>query len=371
MNIERAVAIIHINNIEHNYNLIKTIIPPQCQVMAVVKANAYGHGALEISKHLELQGVRHFAVTSINEAIELREGGINGEILILSHSNIQKTHLLCKYKLTQTVATLEYAKNLDSCNLPLNIHIKVDSGMSRIGFYCHGDEDIDSAFQEIKKVVNQPNLKVCGIYTHFAESDNDNSDFTEKQFSNFAKITEKVTSEGIDIGLRHCCNSAAILKYPHMHLDMVRPGIILYGLPPVKTSLYFKPVMELKSVIMQIKTLKPGDVVSYGRTYEAQAEIRIATIGIGYADGYFRQLSNKDSVLIKGRRVPIIGRICMDTCMIDVTDIDVSPGDEVTIFGEDGDLYKSVTEMADAIGTINYELLCAVSTRVEKIFQKL
>jgi len=370
MDIERTTAIISLGKIWDNCKIIKSIISPQCHIMAVVKANAYGHGSVVVAKYLEKKGINLFFVACLSEAIELRQAGIEGEILIHCPSDIRKMHLLWKYNLTQTVATYRYAKILNELGKPIKIHLKIDTGMSRIGFYCHYNEDINITLHEIKKVSKLPNIKVCGVFTHFAESDNDNRSFTEKQFSNYTRITHELMIAGVDLGIRHCCNSTAIIKYPHMHLDMVRPGIMLYGLVPVKTLLPFKPSMELKSVIVQINDLNLGDTVSYGRTYLVQKNKKIAIVAIGYADGYFRLLSNKDSVLVKGQRAPIVGRICMDTCMIDVTDINVATGDVVTIFGKDNGQFKEITEMSDIIGTINYELLCAVNKRVRRVYCK-
>ncbi len=367
MSTEGTYIIVNLKQISENCNLIRNIISNKCKIMAVVKANAYGHGSVEVSKELQQKNdIQYFAVACLEEAIELRRAGIKGEILILGYTKLDQIYLLNQYNLTQAVFSYQYAEKINKLNNQTKIHIEVDTGMSRTGFYCHDTNDIEKCINQIKRVFMLPNLKVTGFFTHFAESDKLHSNFTELQFNIFKIITDYLVSKGYDIGLRHCCNSAAILQYPNMHLDMIRPGILLYGFHYIGTNLRFKPAMELKSTIIQIKQLRAGDFVSYERSYLLLEDKKIATIDIGYAEGYSRLLSNRDYVLVKGKKASVVGNICMDSCMIDVSEIDALPGDEVTIFGNSFNSYKSINEIANILGTINYEVLCMLSNKVRR-----
>jgi alanine racemase len=366
VSIDRTTAFINLDNILNNIEKIKNMVSSQCNIMAIVKANAYGHGAVKVATFLEEKGIGYFGVATIDEAIELREAGIKGDILILGYTNVNRINLLSRYNLTQTIHTVEYAIQINSLRNQTKVHIKVDTGMSRLGIYCHQKEDIHKTIELIEGIFKFNNLEINGIYTHFSESDDIDSNFTQTQFELFKKVTDELINIGHNIGLRHCCNSAGTLRFPEMHLDMVRPGILLYGLPPIITKIEFKPVMELKSTVIQVKKMKAGDSIGYGRSYKLNDDRSIATIAIGYADGYSRLLSNNDYVLINGKIAPIIGRVCMDICMVDVTNIDVKQEDEVIIYGNSNNKYKSINEIADKLNTINYEILCSISNRVER-----
>ncbi len=354
----------------HNFEIIKQTA--NSKICAVVKANAYGHGVEIVAPALQKAGTDFFAVSNIEEAVELREIGITKPILILGYTPCEYVCELEKHDISQCVYSLEYAKELSnevaSYNSKIKVHLKLDTGMSRIGFDCRSDslDGIDDAI----KAANFDGFEIEGIFTHFAVSDRnaDQEDgFTSEQYNRFCKAIDVLKSHNIDPEYKHCCNSAALCQDNDKHLNMCRAGIILYGLTPsadLHLQQDFIPVMSFKSVVSQVKVIKQGDTVSYGRTFKANKDITVATVSAGYADGYSRLLSNKAEVIINGRRAKIIGRVCMDQFCIDVTNIpDVKRGDEVLLFG--GDL--SVEELAETIGTINYELVCAVSSRVKRI----
>lgn len=354
----------------HNFEIIKQTA--KSKICAVVKANAYGHGVEIVAPALQKAGADFFAVSNIEEAVELRESGITKPILILGYTPCEYVCELKKHNISQCVYSLEYAKELSNeavaYNSKIKVHLKLDTGMSRIGFDCRSDslDGIDDAI----KAANLDGFEIEGIFTHFAVSDRnaDQEDgFTSEQYNRFCKAINVLKSHNIDPEYKHCCNSAALCQDNDKHLNMCRAGIILYGLTPsadLHLQQDFIPVMSFKSVVSQVKVIKQGDTVSYGRTFKANKDITVATVSAGYADGYSRLLSNKAEVIINGRRAKIIGRVCMDQFCIDVTNIpDVKRGDEVLLFG--GDL--PVEELAEIIGTINYELVCAVSSRVKRI----
>jgi alanine racemase len=363
----RAEAVIDLSKIRKNYEYIKELASGS-HVMAVVKADAYGHGAAKVSSMLESIGCGYFAVACIDEAIELRESGIKGEILILGISSADDTDQLRKFNIIQTVDSYEYALRLSE-NGGARVHLKIDTGMSRLGMYCHSAEDIPAVVDEIKKIKSLGNIKTEGIFTHFADSDNPSSGFTEKQYALFTRLLGILKNEKIEVGICHCSNSAAIINYPYMRLDMVRAGIILYGLSPAPKSMKTPklcPAMALKSRIASVHTLKEGDYVSYGCAYRAEKEIKAATISIGYADGFSRALSGKITVKINGKKVNILGRICMDLCVADVSDVECAPGDEAVIF----DCEEDINTIADLLGTINYEVVCMLKKRVKNIYKE-
>ena len=374
----RTWADISLDHLEHNYRLIRNHVEPNVKMMAVVKADAYGHGVKFIAPALQSFGADWFAVSNIEEALQLRTLGITKDILILGYTPAFLAKELHANQITQTVFDTEYARQLASYaekdDVVVNVHIKVDTGMSRIGFLHHTDND-DTAKTEITRVCNFKNLNCSGIFTHFASSDLDgdpNGDFVRLQFHLFCDLIQKLEQEGIRFELRHCCNSAATLQNKDMHLDMVRPGIILYGMEP---SSYFrgrydlKPCMCLKSVVSMVKTLQPGDFVSYGRTYRAKQTITAATIPVGYADGYPRAMSNCGYVLIKKHKAPVIGRVCMDQMVVDVTGIpDVCEGMEVLLFGSDSNGCLPVETFSALYHSINYETVCIVGKRVPRVY---
>lgn len=358
----RVKAKVDLNRIAENYNYIKSLVGTS-RVMAVVKADAYGHGASEVSKRLSLLGCNDFAVACLSEALELRENGIDGNILILGPTDALLIDEIVDNNFIQTADSFEYAEEISETR-EVRVHIKVDTGMSRLGIYCHSENDVQSAADEIEKIASLGNIKIEGIFTHFADSDGITKEFTEVQFSVFSALLKELESRNIDVGTKHCCNSAATLRYPEMHLDMVRAGIILYGLFPsneVKDE-NILPAMTLSARVCAVHKLKKGDSVSYGCTYRAENDTKVAVISIGYADGFSRVYSGKELIRINGKRFSTVGRICMDMCMVDIgNDFDCNVGDKAFIFESSDD----INELAEAMGTINYEILCSLKHRVK------
>jgi alanine racemase len=368
----RTWAEIHLKNIVTNYNIIRSELPIEVGFVGVVKANAYGHGAVKVSKLLEKAGCEYLAVATIEEAKELRNHNIKSPILILGYTPPEFADELIEYGITQAVSSFDMAKQLSeiAVNLKgtLKAHIKIDSGMGRLGFKCHSGLNPSD---EILTALNLPNLDFEGIFTHFAVSEIENHDYTDMQYRVFNELVDQIELQSNKkFKYRHCSNSGATLSHPDKHLDLIRPGIAMYGLYPGENKrISLKPVMELKTRIYQIKDFEKGSSVSYGRTYIADKKRKIAVIPIGYADGLHRVLSNKLEVLVHGIRVKQVGNICMDMCMIDVTNVpDAAVGDIVTIFGNDGNSFISIDELAEKAGTISYELLCAVSPRIPRIY---
>lgn len=340
---------------------MQALVPESCKVLAVVKADAYGHGAVEICNLLYESGCRYFAVACIEEAMHLRKHGIKGNILILGNTDPSYAKQLVELDLIQTVDGEEYAKALVEGG-KVRIHIKVDTGMSRLGLYCHREEDITNTAKVIQRIASSEGLLVEGIFTHFADSDGATEDFTRKQFGLFSSLLNALNSMGVDVGLRHCCNSAGILRFPEMHLDMVRAGLVLYGLMP-SPYVYdpaLQPAMKLIARVSAVNTLQAGDAVSYGGIFKADKEMRVAVLSIGYADGLSRALSGDLSVTINGSEVLLIGRICMDLCMADLGNVPCKAGDEAVIF----DSPEKIEEIAEKLGTINYEVICSLKKRV-------
>lgn len=371
----RTWAEVSLANIEHNYNEMRARLPEGTRFFGVVKADAYGHGAVEVGRLLQVLGCEYLGVACVDEAVRLRRQGIEVPILIMGYTPPEQTAELIENGLTQTVYSLDLAEGFSqaavSLGKTLKIHLKADSGMGRLGFTCHGGRD---PLEDMLRVLSLPGLDAEGIFTHFAVSDTFGDAFTTRQFEAFKSLVDRLeAASGRRIKIRHCANSGAMINYEWTYADMVRPGLMLYGLCPDKETGGFdlRPAMQLKTRIAQIKEFSAGDTVSYGRIFTAPGPRRIAVITIGYADGLFRTLSNRFDVLVRGRRAHQVGRICMDMCMIDVTDIpDAQVGDEVTVFGEDSGAVLSVDELASIAGTISYELLCAVSPRVPRVYIK-
>lgn len=363
----RVEALIDLDNIRHNYSYIKGMVGSDCKVMAVVKADAYGHGAARVCAALEELGADIFAVACIEEAVALRNSGVKKDILILGITCEDYAVELGEHNFIQTIGSYEYAKRLSEKGC-VRVHIKIDTGMSRLGIYCHSEQDVEKVAEEIKDISELKNLKIEGIFTHFADSDNPSSAFTEEQYNLFMRLLEAVSAKKIEVGLRHCCNSAAILNYPHMKLDMVRAGIIIYGLTPSRNikDNNLLPAMTLKSRIAAVSSLKKGDHISYGRTFTAAEDMTVAVVSIGYADGFSRALSEKAFVKIGGRKARIVGKICMDLCVADVNGIECALGDEVVVFENAED----IAVLADILGTINYEVICLLKQRVKNTYKE-
>lgn len=363
-------AEINLDNINFNLNNIKKLLKEDTKICTVLKANSYGHGSVEIAKFLENKNVDYFAVARLEEAIELRENNIKMPILCLGFVPEESLEYAIKNNITLTIYSLETAKKLNDISEKIgvnaNIHIKIDTGMSRIGFEVN-EESID----QIIKIANLKNLYIEGIYTHFAKSDEIDKDFTYKQVNRFKFIIDNIEKKGINIPIKHVSNSAAIMDLPNLNFNMVRCGIVLYGCYPsdevIKDRLQLKPAMTLKTRVSHIKELKEGTGISYGLRYKTRKQEKIATIPIGYADGFTR-MQNNPKVSINNEVFNVVGRICMDQCMVRIDkDIDIKIGDEVIIFGESN---ISADDIAKDLGTINYEILCMVSRRVDRIYKE-
>ena len=372
---KRTWAEINLDALTHNIKQIRKITNPNAQIMAVVKADAYGHGVAECAELLLENGADRLGVATLNEAIELRRLFYDVPILILGSSLESETDELVKNDIIPNVYMTEFAKALSDSAVKLKktvkVHIKLDTGMSRIGFPVT-DGDNSSVIEEILEISKLPMLEIEGIFSHFATSDEVSEEYTHLQFRRFMSVCDELKSRGLDIPIKHICNSAGIMMYPEYHLDMVRPGVILYGMYPSddvdKKRLDLKYVMSLKSVITYVKDIEPGRGVSYGKEYIADGEARIATVPIGYADGYLRALSKEGKIAVGGKKFPIAGRICMDQCKIDVTGVNnISRGDEALIFG-DGAI--TAEDIAGWLGTINYEVTCMLGHRVPRIYKR-
>ncbi len=365
-------AEINLDHLIHNMKEIRKHVGKETKIAAVVKANGYGHGALEIAGVLLENGADMLAVSSINEAVEIRKKFKKAQTLVLGYTPTEDMEDAIRYGIIQTIYSYEQAEKY-SCvaeriGMGISFHIKIDSGMNRIGFITD-----KASLEEIIKISQLPNIKINGIFSHFAVADEENKSFSIAQYDKFTNFIHEMEKENIKIPITHISNSAGIVDLPEMNLDMVRPGIILYGLYPSseikQKKLNIKPVMSLKTRISHVKTIHEKGGVSYGLKHMAEKGDKIATIPIGYADGYTRLLSNKGKVLVKGKRVPVVGTICMDQCMIDVSKIeDVQVGDEVILFGSDGRNTLYVEELAKKIGTINYEVICMIGRRVPRVY---
>lgn len=368
--LKRTWSEIDLSAVEHNYQIIKQ--QTSAKIMPVVKADAYGHGAVELAKLYQGLGAYYFAVSSVDEAMQLRNNGIFLPILILGYTPPSQTQILLDYRITQTVYDLQMAqefsdraKNLEQ---RLKVHIKIDTGMTRLGLRFHNVKDADCC-DKVESICKMEGLETEGIYTHFASSDEPENPFTLEQFAAFCYVTDEMEKRGITFSLRHCANSAAIFNFPQTHLDMVRPGIVLYGLTPDQkpSATPLLAAMRVYSVVSAVHDGTSGDTVSYGQTYQVDKPMKLATVTIGYADGYPRKLSSKGVMLIHGIEVPIVGRVCMDQCVVDVTQVEhVKPGDTVGVMGDK----ITAKEIAAQCDTINYEIICGISKRVPRVYVK-
>jgi alanine racemase len=365
MVVDRLKAEINLNNLYHNYSLVKEMNHGK-DLYAVVKADAYGHGAVECSRFLQEKGVKHFAVTVLKEAIELREAGIKEEILIFGKTDPLNSKYLYEFAAVQTIDSYEYAKSLDKAGYNLKVHLNIDTGMSRLGLKLHNYDDMESVIDEIKKIKTLKNINVVGIYSHFTSADSD-LEFTFYQQKLFDALIQKLNDLNIDYGIVHLKNSGGLIKLDKNNYDLARAGITLYGYPPCKTDKAFLPVMNLYAKIIAIREISEGDTVSYGRTFKASQKMRVATVAIGYADGLPRILSNNDYFVFEGNKLPILGRVCMGLTMVDVSKVEIKEGDFVEVFGYNKDLEG----MAERAGTITYELLTNMAKpRVDRIYIK-
>ncbi len=372
---KRTWAEIDLDALAHNMREIRRITNPHAMIMAVIKADAYGHGVGECASTLLENGADRFAVATMDEAIELKRKFEDVPVMILGSGMERNAAEYVENGIIPGVYTYEFAKTLSDAALrlkkPVKIHIKLDTGMSRIGFVVT-DGDNSAIIDEIKRISELPMLEVEGIFSHFATSDEYDGEYTRLQFKRFMSICCELEKRGVKIPIKHICNSAGIMMYPEYHLDMVRPGIVMYGMYPSnevdKSRLDLKYVMSLKAVVTYVKEIEPGRGVSYGKEYIADGRVKLATIPIGYADGYTRLLAKKAMIAINGERFPVTGRICMDQCMINVTSgNNIKRGDEALIFGNGA---VTVDDVAQWLGTINYEITCMLSRRIPRVYKK-
>lgn len=378
--LKRTWAEISLDAVEHNYREIKKRLRPDTKVCCVVKADAYGHGAERLAKEYETLGADWFAVSNLEEARQLRRAGIKLPILILGYTPPEMAEELSQFNISQALVGKEYGKALSEqavkAGVTVKIHISLDTGMSRIGFWYQQPERDAASLDEVERICKLPGLETEGVFTHFAVADEgeDGREYTQMQYGSFCSAIERLKQRGITFRIRHCANSAAIFDYPEMQLDMARPGVILYGLMPsgsIRNPAPLIPVMQLKSVVALVKTVPAHTCVSYGRKFTASGATRVATVPIGYADGYPRILFQTADMLVRGKRAKIIGRVCMDQLMLDVSDSpEVCAGDIVTVFGRDGEAAVPVEELAGQVGTINYELVCGVTKRVPRVYKQ-
>lgn len=378
--VKRTWAEISLDAITHNFNTIKEKVGDRAKICCVIKADGYGHGAVELAHTYEQLGADFFAVSNIDEGIEIRESGCTLPIAILGYTPVCDAARLSQYNISQAVFSLDYAKALsDACQNSgclCKIHIKCDTGMSRIGFMCQQFPRDNDSIEEIKEACALPCLECEGLFTHFCVSDESEQgrEFTLKQYENFTYVRNALAQSGLDIPICHCSNSGAIVDHENTYCDMVRAGIILYGLAP-STKLFgkldLKPAMTLKTTVAYVKNLKKGADISYGRTFTAERDMKIATVPIGYADGYIRANARDGYMIVGGKRAKIVGRICMDQTMLDVTDIEnVKIGDEVIVFGTGENGEPTADTLAANTDTINYEVVCLVGKRVPRIYYK-
>ena len=370
--LKRTWAEIDLDNLEHNFNVIRKQVGPEAKLLGVVKAAAYGHGAVRVAKKLSELGAAYLAVSNMEEAAELRAGGVTLPILILGYTPADQGERIVRLSITQAVTDLAAARAYDEAAARLGermkVHIKLDTGMGRLGFQCDGGH-FDASLRGILEILKLEHLDVEGVFTHFAVSDEDAPDcvaFTKTQHERFARMIDAAERAGtFRFRLRHCCNAGGIASYPEWAWDMVRCGILLYGTGGLAERMGMRPVMRLKTVVSTVKEFDEGMPVSYGLTYRTSRRSRVAVLPIGYADGLHRALSNKLTVHTPYGDAPQVGRICMDMCMIDVTDMpDLKTGDEIEVYGGCA-LCETAAKLA---GTISYELLCAVSKRVPRIY---
>ena len=378
--INRAWAEIDLDCIAHNVREIRRVIGPHPEIMAVVKADAYGHGVRETVQTMLDAGATRIAVSMLDEALELRQIGIDVPILVLGYTDPKRAVEIIRHGITQTVFSHDLAKALSRAAqkeaLPARIHIKIDTGMSRVGFLPGY-----AAVKAVAAISKLPGIVVEGVFTHFATADETDPAFTLRQFEQFESILFELNRVGFRIPIRHVANSAATLAYPDLALDLVRPGIILYGIMPSPEvvpvvqdgqPLTLRPAMALKAHVILVKKVGKGATVSYGRKWKADRPSRIATLPIGYADGYARAFTNRARVLIHGQYAPVIGSVCMDQCMVDVTEVEgvVKPGDEVVLMGSQGDHCITAEELASLAGTIPYETVCLVGKRIPRVYKR-
>ena len=366
-------AEIDLDKAAYNMKNIKKLVGDK-EVIAVVKADCYGHGADDLAPVFLENGASRLAVAILTEGIELRKKNITAPIMILGYTPLELSEELINNDIEQTVYDLEYAKKLSDIAEKLGkkakIHIALDTGMGRIGFIPN-----EESIKAVEKIASLKGIEIIGIFTHFSTADEYDKTYTNEQFKKIKSFINELEKRGVNIPLKHASNSGAIMEMPETYLDAVRAGIILYGYYPSnevnKEKLDIKPILTLKTTVSYVKEVEEGTSISYGRTFITKRKSKIATIPIGYADGYSRLLSGKAKVIINGKFAPVVGRICMDQCMIDVTDIgEVKVGDEVILLGEEGNLKFNADDFAEIMGTINYEITCMLKQRIPRVYVK-
>lgn len=366
-------AEVSLDAISHNVRAFKKYIGnKQTKLMAVVKADGYGHGSIEVAKAAIEAGADYLAVALLDEALLLRQAGIHFPLLVLGYTGADGAEAAVEHDIALTVFTKSELKKVEQVakqkKKQARIHLKIETGMNRIGL-GNSAEVLDMV-----KAISPDYVKIEGAFTHFADADNTDVSYTRKQFKRFREIIQELEAKGISIPIKHCCNTAGTIQFPEMHLDMVRVGIGLYGLYPsehLRKKITLLQAMSLKTKPVLIKTVEAGEPISYGCTFTPKEKSMIATIPIGYADGFSRLLSNRGEVIAGGKRAPIVGRICMDQSMIDITHIqDIDVTDTITIFGEPSEGYIYMGELADLIGTIHYEMACLIGKRVPRVYKK-
>lgn len=364
-------AEVDLNNLEHNMKQIKKVSKGK-DIIAVVKADAYGHGAIETAPVLIENGATKLAVAIITEAMELRRTGIEASIMILGYTPLAFARDLINYSIEQTVYSYDYAavlsKEAQRLKKKAKMHIAVDTGMGRIGFLPN-----EESVEEVLKISKLPNVELEGVFSHFSAADEEDKTYTIEQKDKFNWFLKELNKKGIKINTKHISNSAAIIDLPDLDYDAVRPGIITYGYYPSeevnKDALELKRVMTLKTNVIHVKQIAEGECISYGRSFKTQRPSIIATLPVGYADGYTRLLNGKAKVIINGKLAPVVGKICMDQCMVDVTDVgQVNVGDEVILLGEQNNIKFDADDIAELLGTISYEVICMISKRVPRVY---
>ncbi|OUP23667.1 alanine racemase [Gemmiger sp. An194] len=376
MNFEKHCwAEVDLDALAHNFRLLQQHAG-FAAVCAVVKAGAYGHGDGIVCRTLADAGAKWFAVSCLAEALHLRSGGVTGEILILGHTDPTCAATLACHRLTQAVFSPEYARVLSSAALEagarVRCHLKIDTGMGRLGFIARCEEDIPACLDQLEACFGLEGLEITGMFQHFAVADSHAAadvEYTNRQHSLFVQVKESLEARGHKLRTVHCCNSAALVEHPEWGMDLVRPGIVLYGCDPSDEVHLdgLRPVLTLKTVVSQVKELLPGQALSYGLQFTADAPRKVATLCVGYADGYPRLLSGKGVCSIGGHAAPVLGRVCMDQMMVDVTGLDnVQEGDEAVVFGGPG--ADSLNDVANKVGSIPYEIMCGLALRVPRVY---
>ncbi len=370
----RVYAEIDLDAVLFNFEQMNRNISEGTKIMAVVKADAYGHGAVPLARLLEpYDYLWGFAAATADEAVELRKAGIQKPILILGYTFLEDYPQIVKYDIRQTVFQMDMAEALSKeavrQNKKVYFHVKLDTGMGRIGY-----QSVKEAVRDAVRMKELPLVEMEGVFTHFANADTENQEFTMRQIRKYCEMVTAMESAGVHFALKHCANSAGIIELSEQKFDLVRAGIISFGMWPSeevrRNVIQLKPILSLKSHVVYVKSVEPGTPVSYGSTWVAKEKRTIATIPVGYGDGYPRSLSNKGYVLIKGFRAPIVGRVCMDQLMVDVTEIPekINIGDRVVLIGQDGDLSISAEELGGLSGRFNYELMCDLGNRIPRIY---